>query len=166
MTEPALDPATLLTALNEHGVKFVLIGGMAAAVHGSPFVTFDVDVTPERSTENLQRLSDALRAVNARLRTHDVPDGLPFGHDGDSLGSSLVWNLVTDAGVFDISFVPNGTDGYHDLVREAENLPVDDVVVPVASLADVIRSKQAANRPKDQRVLPTLREILARRHEE
>lgn len=165
MTEPPLDPAEVLATLNEHGVAFVLIGGLAAAVHGSPFVTFDVDVTPEQSSDNLERLSAALSALDARIRTQGEPDGLPFAHSGSSLGAARVWNLITRAGDLDISFVPNGTDGFADLIRDASPLPVDGVVVPVASLADVIRSKQAANRPKDQRVLPTLREINARRHE-
>lgn len=165
MPAPALDPATLLATLTRHGVRFVLIGGMAAAVHGSPFVTFDVDVTPERTAENLERLSHALHDLNARIRTQDSPEGLHFGHDGSSLGSAGMWNLVTDAGVLDISFVPNGTEGYADLIRAAANETVEGVTVAVASLADVIRSKQATNRPKDQRVLPTLREILSKRRD-
>lgn len=163
MTEPELDPALLLRVLTEHDVRFVVIGGLAAAVHGSPFVTFDLDVTPEPSAENLQRLSDALRTVEARIRAEGVPEGLPFRHDATSLGAARVWNLITRGGVLDISFVPDGTQGYSDLVREATDVSIDGVMAPVASLADVIRSKQAANRPKDQRVLPTLREILARR---
>ena len=89
---------------------------------------------------------------------------MPFDHDGASLGDALVWNLVTDFGDLDISFVPDGTTGFDDLRRDAEIIDVHGIAVRVASLADVIRSKQAANRPKDQRVLPTLREILAARH--
>jgi hypothetical protein len=76
-----------------------------------------------------------------------------------------VWNLVTAHGDLDISFVPNGTEGFADLDRDAAHMMLHGVAVRVASLADIIRSKQAANRPKDQRVLPTLREILASRHE-
>ena len=79
--------------------------------------------------------------------------------------ASATWNLVTDVGDLDISFRPSGTHGYPDLRRDAVFADVYDVTVPIASLADVIRSKQAANRPKDQRVLPTLREILARRRD-
>jgi predicted nucleotidyltransferase len=60
--------------------------------------------------------------------------------------------------------VPTGTDGYLDLNRDAAEVVIDGVAIRVASLADIIRSKQAANRPKDQRVLPTLREILASRY--
>ncbi len=70
---------------------------------------------------------------------------------------------MTPHGDLDISFVPNGTTGYADLATDAADVECFGLVVPVASLADVIRSKQAANRPKDQRVLPVLREILASR---
>ena len=61
--------------------------------------------------------------------------------------------------------MPDGTTGYDDLREDASDLPAFGVLVPTASLADVIRSKQAANRPKDQRAMPVLREILASRHQ-
>lgn len=157
-------PGVMLEAMQRHGVQFVVIGGLAAVSHGSPFLTEDLDVTPERSAANLDRLSDALRELDARIRTADAPDGLPFSHTGSTLADVEVWNLTTAAGDLDVSFVPNGTDGFADLLRDATEVPVQGVEVRVASLADVIRSKQAANRPKDQRVLPTLREILASRH--
>lgn len=89
--------------------------------------------------------------------------GLPFGHEGPSLLRAGTWNLTTRAGDLDISITPDGTQGFADLVRDAIQVEAFGVVIPIASLADVIRSKQAANRPKDQRVLPTLREILGRR---
>jgi hypothetical protein len=144
-------------------VRYVLIGGFAALAQGSPFPTEDVDITPERTTDNLTRLSAALKELGARARTADVDGGLPFDHDAESLAAAGVWSLTTDHGDLDISFVPNGTGGYPDLARGAVETEVLGVVVRLASLADIIRSKQAANRPKDQRVLPTLREILANR---
>lgn len=61
-------PEGILRMLDEHGVRYVLIGGMAAVLHGSALPTYDVDSTPEGSTPNLARLSDALRALNARVR--------------------------------------------------------------------------------------------------
>ena len=165
MLEKSLDEEKLLSVLTRHEVRFVLIGGLAAILHGSPFVTEDIDITPEKSEANLDRLSAALKELHARIRVEDVPEGLTFDHSGESLAAAGVWNLVTDAGDFDISFMPNGTEGYKDLIRDATEEPIGDVIVPVASLADIIRSKQAANRPKDQRVLPTLREILSRRND-
>jgi hypothetical protein len=158
-----LDLRRLLAVLDRHGVSYVLIGGLAAVYHGSPFPTEDVDITPATGTDNLQRLSAALSDLKARIRTESVPKGLPFAHDAASLAAASTWNLTTLAGDLDISFTPDGTAGYGDWVREAESATLYGSVVRVASLADVIRSKQAANRPKDQRVLPTLRRILSQR---
>jgi len=71
-----------------------------------------------------------------------------------------MWNLVTDHGRLDLMFVPSGTAGYEDLSRDAVHLKILGVDVDVASLADVIRSKEAAGREKDRVVLPVLRRIL------
>ena len=158
-----LDLGRLLAVLNRHGVAFVLIGGLAAVYHGSPFPTEDADIAPDINHANLVRLAVALRELNTRVRTEAAPEGVPFGCDAEGLAAAQTWNLVTDAGDLDISFRPSGTQGYPDLRRDAVTTEIYDVTVQIASLADVIRSKQAANRPKDQRVLPTLREILANR---
>lgn len=154
----------ILETLERHGVRFVVIGGLATIHWGSPFPTEDVDITPEKSRQNLDRLSSALSELEARIRTSEVPGGLAFAHTGTSLADSAVWNLTTLHGDLDISFVPNGTTGFEDLIRDAVRDRILGVEVNVTSLADAIRSKQAANRPKDQRVLPTLREILASRN--
>jgi hypothetical protein len=67
-----------------------------------------------------------------------------------------VWNLTSAQGEFDISFVPSGTDGYEDLARHARIIDVDGNSIPVADLDDIIRSKEAARRPKDILHLPIL----------
>jgi hypothetical protein len=158
--EPELVPERILEVLNEHGVRYVLVGGYAAVIHGSPYVTFDVDVVPDRSDENTERLSRALEAMHARIWSASEPEGIPFGHDSRSIREANVWNLVTDHGRLDLTFVPSGTEGYDDLVRDAVRLTILDVDVRVASLADVIRSKEAAGRDKDRLVLPVLRRLL------
>lgn len=155
------DPAPILEALVARRVQFVLIGGFAARLHGSPLPTEDVDVTPEMSTENLTRLSDALRDLGARVRHPDIPEGLPFAHDAASLAGSVFWNLTTAHGDLDLCFTPAGTTGYPTLAAESVRLRISGVDVTVASLADIVRSKDAANRPKDHRALPVLRELLA-----
>lgn len=155
----------IVAALDRHGVRYVLIGGLAAVAHGSPFPTEDIDITPEAAEHNLAQLSKALTELHAKVRAEGVDEGLPFSHDAGSLASANIWNLVTAYGDLDISLVPSGTRGFPDLVREAEVTTIYGTPVLIASLADVIRSKQAANRPKDQRVLPVLREIQASRCE-
>jgi hypothetical protein len=159
------DPEGIVRALLDNKVDCIYIGGWAAGLLGSPFPTGDVDITPESSRENLTRLSAALTQMEARVRSQGVEDGLPFSHDADSLAAVGVWNLTTRFGDFDISFVPTGTRGFQDLDQDAVTVPVYGLTVRLASLADIIRSKQAANRPKDQRVLPVLREILASRYQ-
>lgn len=160
MAEPELAPERILAVLADHGVRFVLVGGFAAVIHGSPYVTTDVDVVPERSQENLRRLSEALLALQARIWTASEPTGVPFGHDARPLVDANVWSLVTDHGRLDITFVPSGTTGFEDLARDAVHLTILGVGVDVASLADVIRSKEAAGRARDRLVLPVLRRIL------
>jgi predicted nucleotidyltransferase len=153
------DPGQLLATLDRHGVQFVVIGGVAATIHGSTMATFDVDVTPRRTRSNLDRLSAALTELGARIR--GVGTGLSFSHDGASLDDAEMWNLTTDVGDLDITFVPSGTRGFDDLVRDAARIEINDHTLLVASLADVIRSKEAAGREKDRLALPLLRRLLS-----
>lgn len=160
MPGPEFRPEAMLAALKARGVRYVLIGGFAAVIHGSPYVTTDLDVVPEASRANLARLSDALRDLGARVWTSAEPGGLAFAHDAESLARAETWNLVTDHGRLDITFRPSGTTGFPDLARGAVRLTILEVEVDVASMADVIRSKEAAGREKDRLVLPVLRRIL------
>lgn len=159
MAERLFDPDAILVALDACGVDYVLIGGMAATIHGSHHVTFDVDITPSTEPSNMARLSAALTLLEARIRTPHEPEGLAFGHTGETLAGMAVLNLVTKHGDLDISLVPSGTEGYDDLITSAVATDVGSATVWVASLDDVIRSKSAANRAKDNVVLPTLRRL-------
>jgi hypothetical protein len=155
-----LRPQEIFATLERHEVRYVLVGGVAAILHGAPHVTTDVDVVPEEGRDNLERLSAALRELNARIRIAGEPQGVPFDHSGETLSRVRIWNLMTDHGDLDITFVPSGTRGYDDLIRDARRISVRGIAVPVASLADVIRSKEAAGREKDRPVLPVLRRLL------
>jgi hypothetical protein len=161
VAEPEFQPERMLEVFRRHDVRFVLIGGFAAVIHGSPYVTTDLDVVPEQSTRNLERLSAALDELHARVWTSSDPEGVPFHHDETSLAAVFMWNLVTDFGRLDLTFEPSGTRGYDDLARDAVHLAILGTEVDVASLADVIRSKEAAGRDKDRLVLPVLRRLLA-----
>lgn len=158
----AFDAVALLAVLERHGVDYVLIGGFAATVHGSPLLTRDVDVTPSREVPSLERLAAALTELDSRVRVAGEPDGLPFSHDATSLAAATTWDLTTRYGDLDIAFTPSGTRGYHDLLRDSRPTDIGGLRVRVASLMDVVRSKEAAGRPKDRRSLPILREILER----
>jgi hypothetical protein len=155
-------PDEILKVLERYGVQFVVIGGLAAALHGAGTVTFDVDVVPDPSADNLERLSAALDELNARVRVDGIEGGLAFDHDPQSLGMMTVLNLVTIHGDFDIAFHPSGIPSYSDWSEHATGVEALGVHFQLGSLADVIQSKEAADRPKDQAALPVLRELLRR----
>lgn len=162
MTAGSFDPMRIVAVFNRHGVEYVVIGGFAAELHDAAVPpTRDIDFTPRASHENLTRLSQALDDLGARIRAGGVSEGLAFSHDGESLARARVWNLTSEYGEFDVSFMPSGTEGYDDLVRNALHLYVNGEDISVADLADVIRSKEAAGRPKDFTALPALQRRLA-----
>src|SRR5213594_1568662 len=149
----------MFRTLEAHGVRYLLIGGLAATLHGSPLRTGDADICPAKDAENLEHLARALEAMDARIRAPDA--GVRFACDARFLAG--VEHLTTRFGDLDIAFRPAGTGGYDDLLQGAERYDLEGLVVPVASLPDVIRSKKAANRPKDHAALDTLQELLRRR---
>ena len=67
------DPVEICSVLAEEGVEFVVLGGFAAVVHGSPLPTEDIDIVPSRTDDNLERLARALRRLDAKIRTSDEP---------------------------------------------------------------------------------------------
>ena len=156
---PRFQPRVVLDTLNRHGVRYVIIGGVAATLHGSPLRTGDTDVCPDVRSDNLDRLAAALRDLHARIRTEGAEGGLPFACDAAFLSRVALLNLETDAGDLDVSFTPAGTNGYDDLVKHVATFDLDGVAAPTAALLDVIRSKAAANRPKDHASLPVLEEL-------
>ena len=135
-------------------------GDRAATLYGSPHVTTDVDITPSTDADNLARLADALVDLDARLRVENEPEGVPLDRSAEALAGAAIWNLVTRCGALDLTLVPAGTTGFDDLRRDAVEITIRDTRVVVAPLADVIRSKEAADREKDRLTLPTLRRIL------
>ena len=155
-------PQEILKVLDRHDVRYVLMGGIAAVLHGASNVTTDVDVVPEIGKQNLERLTQALRELDARIRVTGEPEGVPFDYSPESLARVEMWNLTTKFGDLNIAFTPSGTRGYEDLRKDVVVMRIDGTDVAVASLADVIRSKEAAGRPRDRAALPALRELLSR----
>ena len=158
-----LDPERLITTLARHGVKYVLIGAVAARLHGFPRMTADADITPARDVANIERLAAALRDLDARVYTESVPEGLAFDRSAAALARADMWNLITTAGRLDIAFVPSGTRGYEDLIENAVRFEVFGAPLDAASLEDIIRSKEAADRVQDRQDVIVLREMLRRR---
>ena len=155
-------PELILTTLGKHEVRFVLIGALAARLHGFPRLTADADITPADDPQNLKALAKALRELHAKVYTESVPEGLAFDCSAATLGRATMWNLVTDAGRIDIAFKPAGTTGFSDLVSTAEKFEAYGVLFLAASIDDIIRSKEAADRPKDREDVAVLRAIKKR----
>ena len=160
---PPIDPRRIFGALAKHGVHFVLIGALAARLQGFPRATYDADITPAKDIDNLKRLAAALRELNARIYTEQVPEGLPFDCSAPMLARADIWNLVTDAGRLDLAFRPSGTTGYDDLAANAVRFDVYGHGLLAARLEDIIRSKEAANRWQDRQDVAVLKEMLKRR---
>lgn len=144
------DPEKLLQTLQKHKVQFVLIGALAARLYGFPRLTADADITPAEDKKNMERLATALRALDARVYTEAIPEGLVFDCSAATLSRARIWNLVTDAGRVDLAFEPSGTKGYADLAKGAEKFEAFGVQFLAASVDDIIRSKRAADRPRDR----------------
>ena len=140
-------PDDVVRLLGRHGVRYVLIGGLAAVTQGASLVTQDVDVCHARDADNLARLADALREVHAKLRGADP--SLPFRLDARTLAKGDAFTFTTDLGAIDLLATPAGTDGYEDLARTADAFDLFGHRVLVASLDDLIRMKRAAGRTKD-----------------
>ena len=155
--------------LNEERVDYVVLGGFAANLLGSPITTRDLDVIPDRARENLDRLGRALTRMNAKIRISGEP--VPTKIDGAFLANMPhMLNLVTDFGDIDLTFTPAGRAGdYAGWKLNSFPALIDDgLVVEVASLDDIIDSKRTANRAKDHLSLPyleSLRDELRRQSE-
>jgi predicted nucleotidyltransferase len=159
-----VDAEKLIKTLLDHQVKFVVVGGFAVELWDVALPpTIDVDITPERSRDNLARLAEALNELEAEIRFGNESVRIPGGFTGENIEEMMVLNLTTTAGPLDLTIVPAGTEGYPDLVRNASNLQYRGVSVPTADLEDVARSKEAAGRPKDIMALPAIRAHIERR---
>ena len=154
------DPRVICRVLNEHGVRYVVVGGFASVVHGSPLPTADVDVVPARDDANLERLAGALAELGARLRTADGPVDAPLDA-GFLAAMPLMVNLTTADGDLDIVFEPAGPRrGFAEWDADATDVVIaDELSIRVASLDAVIDSKRAAGRLKDERALPYLESL-------
>lgn len=160
MSSPApLDPGRIIQVLKQHDVRYILIGALAARLYGFPRLTADAGISPQDDPANVARLAKALIELNAKIYTDSIPEGLEFDCSPAMLARAKLWNLVTSAGRIDIAFNPSGTGGYDDLLDNAVKFEAFGVEFLAASLDDIIRSKEAAGRPKDREDVAILRSI-------
>lgn len=167
-----LDTERILRILDTHGVDYVLIGGIACLMHGASRVTVDADVVASIDTENLARLFDALRDLRASVLVSDsrmeMEDGDPWEVDSlrrgpEAFTEAEAWHFTTDAGPLDIVFDAAGVGGYHEHLPGAEVHEVFGTQVHVASLDDLISSKETLLRDKDAGILAELHALRSDR---
>lgn len=152
-----------MAALHGARVDFILVGGVAARVHGSARFTQDLDVSYSRTDANLDRVVDALRPFDPYLR--GAPAGLPFEWSAATLRAGLNFTLTTTTGDIDLlgDIVGGGT--YEDLEPHSISVAIFGRETRVLDLPWLIHVKRAAGRPKDFEViaeLEALREELSR----
>ena len=146
----AFDPLGALRTLIAYKVDFVLIGGLAARLHGSPTVTNDIDVCHDQPATNLKRVAAAFKEMEATLRLPDPGERVDVAIDERLLAATQNLTLMTEFGAFDLLARPAGAEGYDDLVRDAVIVKLErGLSVAIASIDDLIRMKRASGRPKD-----------------
>ena len=161
------DPVAICRILTEERVDFVVVGGFASVILGSPLPTENVDVVSDRDGQNLERLARALRRLNSKIRTESGPVEAPL--DAAFLAQMpFMLNLVTDFGIVDLTFEPAGPAvGFAAWNHSASTEEIaDGLSIRVASIDDVIASKRAADRDKDRRALPYLESLRDARRTE
>ena len=147
----------------QHRVRFVLIGGLAGSLHGSPTVTNDLDICHSKEPDNLERLAAALVELEAKIR--GAPDDVPFMLDALTLAAGENFTFITKAGALDCLAKPAGSLGFEELERNSVEIDIEGLRLKIAGLNDLIRMKRAAGTRKDLielEVLGALREEIER----
>jgi predicted nucleotidyltransferase len=145
----------VFTTLARHEVRYVVVGGVAAILHGWPGATADVDLLGAPDADNRARLAAALQELGA---TGEGWDGKP-----DTFGNLTAWSFDTDGGPVDLLFVLEPWGTYDELRTSAVEVSGFGVTIPIVSLDNLIQLKQALGRPKDLRVAVELEELRRRR---
>jgi predicted nucleotidyltransferase len=155
------DVASMLRVLAEHDVEFVVVGGVAAVLHGSSRVTRDLDVVYARAPENLARLVRALEGLHPYPR--GAPPGLPFRWDADTLRHGLNFTLETDVGNLDLLGEITGGGSYLELLVDSIETSAFGFTFRCLDLDALIRVKRAAGRPRDLEAIAELQVIREER---
>lgn len=154
----------IIDVLRKHGVEFMVVGGQAEVIFGSPRVTYDTDLCYRRTADNLKRLAAALREIKPSLR--GAPPDLPFTLDERALALGLNFTFTTPLGDLDLLGELEPLGGYDKLAPRAEQWSVGGTELLVISLDDLITIKQHINRPKDRDSLYQLLAIKKIRDEQ
>jgi hypothetical protein len=151
----------LLRVLVTRRVDFIVVGGVAATMHGSARVTQDLDVLYSRTGVNLTRLVAALKGLHPYPR--GAPSGLPFAWDKAALRRGLNFTLKTDLGNLDLLGEITGGGTYSDLISHSIEVEVFGLRCHCLDLDTLIRVKRACGRPRDFEAIAELQVIREER---
>ena len=152
---------TILATLVERHIRFVLVGGVAATVHGSARFTNDIDICYDTASDNIDLLVALLTEWNAYLR--GVEPGLPFILDARTFRTTPWLTLTSSIGAIDLlDFIP-GVGTYRDALAKSEVVQIGVTEFRALTLEALIASKKAARRKKDLEHLIELEAILVLR---
>ena len=155
------DLVGLIRMLSRGGVQYIIVGGVAAGLHGALRTTLDLDVVYARDPDNITRLVAALAPYHPYLR--GAPAGLPFALDEPTIARGLNFTLVTTLGDLDLLGEVTGGGGYEQLRAWAQSIEIDGFECWVVTLPKLIALKRAAGRGKDREALAELEALLEER---
>ena len=153
-----IDFRRLIGALCASEVRFVVVGGVAATLHGSARLTQDVDIVYSRDADNLRRIARALEPLQPYLR--GAPPGLPFRLDEHTLAAGLNFTLSTSAGDIDLLGEIAGVGNYDALAHHTLEVELFGFRCLCLDLPTLIQAKIAAGRPKDLEAVAELRALF------
>ncbi len=151
----------ILKVFNQHQVEYIIVGGVAAVIHGAPTTTFDLDTLVRVNQANAERLASALSQIEARFREHGefihptIDDILAGGH--------LL--LMTRAGPLDVLGYIGEKQRYEDLLDASSEIPISDGTLRVLGLEALIAEKRRMGRSKDIAAAEMLEAVLRHRDE-
>lgn len=157
-TKPrATDLSTLLNGLNEAGVEFILVGGLAAVVQGAPITTFDLDIVHRQTDGNISKLINFLKSVDAYQRR---PDDIIIEPTERHLKEKRHILLNTRFGPLDVLAFIEKDYGFEELLSKTVEIKFQGRKVYVLSLETIIKLKRDSKDPKDIYRMPILEETL------
>lgn len=151
------DFEAILKTLAKHEVRFIVVGGVAAVLHGAPVTTFDLDLVHSRNPDNLARLVLALEELDAYYRGRGDQRLRPIAGNLAYPGHHL---LMTKYGPLDLLGTIGAGRGFDELLEGSTELEISGLHLKVLSLEAVIEAKEFAGSEKDRAMLPLLRQTL------
>ena len=152
-----IDFERILHLLDDEGVECVIVGGVAATIHGSARLTADLDIVYGRSKENIRRLVKAIAPLKPYMR--GAPPGLPFHFDEPTVRAGLNFTLTTNAGPLDVRGEIGGGFTWEVLRRRSSLFTLYGRRFRVIDIDALIENKIAVGRAKDLEVVAELEVI-------